>query len=36
MIRKRRWKTALRDAGRSAALTAMKALGVRNPYQMNR
>ena len=36
MIRNRRWKTALRNAGRNAALKAMNALGLRNPYQMNR
>jgi hypothetical protein len=36
MIRKSWWRNTIRDAARSAALKAMKALGVRNPYQMNR
>jgi hypothetical protein len=36
MIRRLKWKSALRDAARAAALKAMKVLGMRNPYQMNR
>jgi hypothetical protein len=36
MIRKSWWRNTIRDAARSAALKAMKAFGVRNPYQMNR
>ena len=36
MIRRMRWRNTLRHAARAAALKAMKALGVRNPYQMNR
>jgi hypothetical protein len=36
MIRRLRWKSALRDAARAAALKTMKVFGVRNPYQMNR
>ena len=36
MIRRMRWRNTLRNAARSAALKTMKALGLRNPYQMNR
>ena len=36
MIRRLRWRSALRDAARAAALKAMRAVGMRNPYQMNR
>ena len=36
MIRRMRWKNTLRDAARAAALKTIKALGLRNPYQMNR
>lgn len=36
MIRRLRWRSALRDAARAAALKTMRAVGMRNPYQMNR
>jgi len=36
MIRRRRWKSSIRNAARGAALTALKLLRLRNPYQMNR
>jgi hypothetical protein len=36
MIRRLKWKSGLRDAARAVALKTMKALGMRNPYQMNR
>jgi len=36
MIRQKRWKGVLRDRARAAALKAIKVLGLRNPYQMNR
>jgi hypothetical protein len=36
MIRRYRWKSSMRNAARGAALTALKLLRLRNPYQMNR